>query len=346
MAFAIKLVNFEAELEGCTPLLEEPKFKQNYEKLREMLAPPVKEVVLKSPKRTVKIGGKYVLYRHELRYMNPTAIAIDIDDSMSKDEILKRLEMIENFEYEYVGQKLKLDLVAIRSTSNDPVQYAKTVQVVAENSDLPIVLCSLNPSIVEAGLNILTEDYRPLVYAATPDNWRVMAELSKKFNTALAVSSPGDLDQLVSLSKTLSESLGVEDLALDPGCFVGPGGLAYTIKAFSWLRYKATYDLWKLAGYPLIGTPISVWTSLKGELMDKMLWEAIVSTILMTRYADLLILHSLEGWVLLPLVMWRFQLYTDPRKPVAVPAGLREIGKPDENSPVIVTSNYALTYSI
>ncbi|MEM3981039.1 MAG: hypothetical protein QXF79_07300, partial [Ignisphaera sp.] len=75
-------------------------------------------------------------------------------------------------------------------------------------------------------------------------------------------------------------------------------------------------------------------------------WEAIMATLLMTRYADVLIMHSLEGWVLLPQVLWRFQLYTDPRKPVAVPAGVREIGKPSEISPVIVTSNYALTYSI
>ena len=35
---------------------------------------------------------------------------------------------------------------------------------------------------------------------------------------------------------------------------------------------------------------------------------------LLSRYADLLILHSLEGWVLLPQLIWRFNLYTDPAK--------------------------------
>lgn len=346
MAFAVKLINFDTTLEQCPPLIEDKSYAKNLEKLKALLSPPVKEIVLRSPKRVVKIGGEYVLYRHELRYMNPTAIAIDIDDSMDRDSILKRIEAIEKFEYEYVGRKLKLDLIAVRSVTNDPKQFAKTVQIVAENSTLPLILCSLNPTVIEAGFNVLTQEHRPLIYAATKDNWREMAELAKRYEAPLAIASPGDLDMLVSLAKTLSEGFGISDLALDPGTLIGVNGLAYTVKAFTWLRYKAVYDLWKYAGYPLIGTPISVWSSLEGDVMDKMWWEAILATLLMTRYADLLIMHSIDGWVLLPQVMWRFQLYTDPRKPVAVPSGVREIGKPDEKSPVIVTTNYALTYSI
>ncbi|MEM4441668.1 MAG: acetyl-CoA decarbonylase/synthase complex subunit gamma [Ignisphaera sp.] len=346
MAFAVKLVNFETLLEQCPPLFEDSRYKEDLQKLRMMLSPPVKEIVLKSPKKTVKIGGEYVLHRHELRYINPTAIAIDVDDSMDRDIILQRIEKIEKFEYEYVGQRLRLDLIAIRSVSNDYKQYAKTVQLVAENTTYPLILCSVNPSIIEAGLNVLPQEHRPLIYAATKDNWREMAEIARRFDVPLAVSSPGDLEMLVSIAKTLSEELGVNDLALDPGTFIGVGGLSYTIKAYTWLRYKAVQDLWKYAGYPLISTPISVWSLDEGDIMDKMWWEAILGTMLMTRYADLLIMHSIEGWVLLPLVIWRFQLYTDPRKPVAVPSGVREVGKPNEFSPVIVTSNYALTYSI
>jgi len=107
-----------------------------------------------------------------------------------------------------------------------------------------------------------------------------MAELAKRYEAPLVITSPGDLDTLVSLVKTLEEDIGITDLALDPGTFTGPGGLAYTVKAYTWLRYKATYDLWKYAGYPLIGTPISAWSSVEGEIMDKMWWEAILATIL------------------------------------------------------------------
>ncbi|MCS7096960.1 MAG: acetyl-CoA decarbonylase/synthase complex subunit gamma [Candidatus Methanomethylicia archaeon] len=345
MAFAVKVSNLETAIEECPPLLEE-KYSNNYRKAKSLVAPPIKEIMLKSPKRIVKIGGKYVLHRHELRYMNPTAIAIDVDDSMDKDTLMKRLNLAENFIYEYVGRQLKLDLIAIRSVSNDQKQYMKTVQTVVENCSLPLILCSHNPRVIEAGLSVLSTEYKPLIYAANKDNWREMVELAKTFNSALAISSSGDLNSLVSIAKTLTEDVGLEDVALDPGCPANINGLPYVIKAFTQLRYKAINEGYKYSTYPLIGTPISIWASKIDDPIQKMWWETILSTILMTRYADLIIMHSIEGWALLPLTIWRFQLYTDPRKPVAVEPGIKTIGSPDDTSPVFVTSNYALTYSI
>jgi acetyl-CoA decarbonylase/synthase complex subunit gamma len=89
---------------------------------------------------------------------------------------------------------------------------------------------------------------------------------------------------------------------------------------------------------------MTVWNG--GEISEDVLeWrEAVTASMLLTRYADLLIMHSLNGGVLLPQLIWRFNIYTDPRKPVSVEAGIREYGKPDRDSPVLVTSNYALTY--
>ncbi|MEM1525439.1 MAG: (Fe-S)-binding protein, partial [Nitrososphaerales archaeon] len=91
MAFAVKLVNREIELVKCTPLLKD-EYKDAYKQLWEMLKPPVKEVEIGVGDKRVKIGGKYVIHRHELTYFNPTAIAIDISDDMSEEEILKRIK--------------------------------------------------------------------------------------------------------------------------------------------------------------------------------------------------------------------------------------------------------------
>jgi acetyl-CoA decarbonylase/synthase complex subunit gamma len=55
-------------------------------------------------------------------------------------------------------------------------------------------------------------------------------------------------------------------------------------------------------------------------------------------------MHDVDGWALLPPVVLRQNIYTDPRKPVAVKAGLETFGSPDENSPVMFTTNFALTY--
>ncbi|RLE71820.1 MAG: acetyl-CoA decarbonylase/synthase complex subunit gamma [Thermoprotei archaeon] len=344
MAFAVKLVNMETKLELCTPLLEEAKYKKSYEQLKEMLTPPVREVELRSDKKVVKIGGEYVLHRHELTYINPPPIAIDVDDTMSKEELIKRINFAESFKYTYIGRELTLDLIAVRSVSNDPEAFKKTVNFVASNTSLPLVLCTLNPKVMEAGVSALPNG-KPLLYAATKDNWMEMADIALKNKLPLAIFSPGDLDMLVSLAKTLLK-MGISEIALDPGTFVGFSGLRTTIDAFTMLRWKACNEDYDLAGWPLIGTPITAWKMIDSDSQTKAWWEMITASMLIIRYADLLIMHSLEGWVYLPLVMLRFNIYTDPRKPVAVEPGLRIIGNPNEMSPVMLTGNFALTYYI
>jgi acetyl-CoA decarbonylase/synthase complex subunit gamma len=344
MAFAVKLVNMETKIEKCTPIIKEDKYKKALEKLTELLSPQVREIEIRSPKKTIKIGGEYVMHRHELTYINPAPIAIDIDDNMSKDEIVKRIDFVEHFEYEYIGRKLNLDLLAIRSVSNDRNKFKEVVKFVSENTSLPLILCTFNPKVMEAGLSVLP-DSRPLLYAATKDNWREMGELALKNDLPIVVYSPGDIDTLMTLANTLSKA-GISDIALDPGTFVGPNGLRYTLSTFTMLRWKACNEDDKLAGYPLIGTPITAWKMIEGEKDQKMWWETLMAVMLLTRYSNLLIMHSLEGWSYLPVVMWRFNLYTDPRRPVAVDPGVRTIGDPKEDSPVMVTGNYALTYSL
>jgi len=136
---------------------------------------------------------------------------------------------------------------------------------------------------------------------------------------------------------------GIEDLVLDPGTF-SDKGLDVTINNLTMLRRLSCKIGDELLGFPLIGTPITAWTNDKESPDSKMWDESYLASMLVTRYADILVLHSLEGWVLLPLIILRDNLYTDPRKPISVKAGLRTFGKPNENSPVLMTSNFALTY--
>jgi len=340
MAFAAKLVNREALLEDCTPLLER-EYAEAYKKLWQLLRPPVKEVTIGTGNNAVKIGGEFVMYRHELAYINPTAIAIDITDELPYDELLKRIKETENFSYTYLGQELKLNLIAIRSVSNDPAKFAATVKKVVENTNLPLVLCSFNPSVLEAGLEIIP-DQRPLLYAATKDTWMDMAQLALKYKCPLAIFAPNELKLLKSMTKTLVK-YGVEDLVLDPGTFPYEG-LQDTVKNFNMTRWMSCREGDDLLGFPLIGTPITAWVEQEGDV-DATTWrETSVASLLITQYANLLIMHTLDGWALLPIVILRHNLYSDPRKPAAVEPGLRIFGEPDENSPVMFTTNFSLTY--
>jgi acetyl-CoA decarbonylase/synthase complex subunit gamma len=341
MAFATKLVNREVTLEQCTPLLEEKQYAKAYQKLWEMLKPPVKEVIIGTGDGAVKVGGKLVMYRHELTYFNPTVIAIDVTDEMSDEELLDRVKKTKGFSYTYIGRELKLNMIAVRSTSNDPDKFKAAVKKVVANTKLPLILCSFSPEVIEAGL-MAAPKARPLIYAATENNWKDMAEISLMYDCPLVVFAPNNLKLLRSLVKTLLE-YGVKDLVLDPGTFP-PQGLADTIVNFTMIRRMACKRGDELLGFPIIGTPIVAWME-KAEASEVNMWnEAYLASMLITRYADLLIMHSTEGWVLLPNVILRENIYTDPRKPVAVEPGLREFGKPDETSPVMLTTNFALTY--
>src|SRR3972149_2477736 len=269
MAFATKIVNREITIDECKPLLKKEN-KKTYKKLKDMLKPAVKEVFVGVGDKAVKLGGKLVMFRHEFTYMNPTAIAIDVTDEMPEAELIKRVKQTESFSYEYIGYTLKLNMVAVRSTSNEPEKFKAAVKKVAENTSLPLILCSLNANVLEAGL-MAVPNAKPLLYAATMDNWKDMAELALMYHCPLVVFAPNDLSMLTSLAKTLV-AYGVEDLVLDPGTFPD------------------------------------------------------------------------DGWSLLPNTVLRQNIYTDPRKPVAVEPGLKVFGTPNENSPVFFTTNFALTY--
>lgn len=340
MAFATKLVNREVVLDQCLPLVEK-KDKTNYLRLWELLKPPVKEIIIGTGNAAVKIGGKEVMYRHELTYVNQTVIAIDVTDEMEDDEFEKRVKGVEEFSYTYIGMNLSLDMVAIRSTSNDPKKFNSTVKKFVETSSLPAILCSFNPEVIENGLLVLGKK-RPLIYAATKDNWRDMADLALMYNCPLAVFAPNDLTLLKSLTRTLFE-YGVEDLVIDPGTFPHEG-LSDTINNFTMLRKAAIREGDELLGFPLLGVPLTAWIGHEGA-PEVAIWnETWLASMLIARYADIMIMHSLDGWSQLPLTVLRKNLYTDPRKPVAVESGLRIFGEPNEASPLLFTTNFALTY--
>jgi acetyl-CoA decarbonylase/synthase complex subunit gamma len=197
-------------------------------------------------------------------------------------------------------------------------------------------------TVLEAGL-MAAPKAKPLLYAATKDNWKEMAELALMYQCPLAVFAPGNLKQLRSLAKTLVD-YGVEDLVLDPGTFADDG-LADTLNNFTMIRRAGCKRGDELLGFPLLGVPMTAWMD-KGETPEEVVkWkEAYAAAMLIVRYADAVVMHDVDGWALLPVAVLRQNIYTDPRKPVAVEAGLKVFGSPDENSPVMFTTNFALTY--
>ncbi|MFW9771578.1 MAG: acetyl-CoA decarbonylase/synthase complex subunit gamma [Candidatus Thorarchaeota archaeon] len=346
MAFATDLLERKIKVQDCTHLMQDPKQAKNREKLIKLVTPPQKSVSIGVGKRECVIGGEEVLMRHQLTYYNPTALFIEIaDDNPDLSEIVKYLT---DLKIERIGDVLTLDGIALRCVSGDVDQFKLATRKVAEESNLPIMLCSLNADLLLAAAGEI-KSKKPLLYAATKDSWEKVGTFAVQNNLpVVAVSS--DLDELMSLSATL-QKLGVRELVLDPGTFYGPGNSAYTYDNIMQLRKAAIDNEDNNAGWPIMGVPAVYWSQIKIK-DDKDLWlhqyqEVIMAAIMQSIDTSLIVLHSGQKkediWVLLALMTLRQSVFSDPRVYPAVDPGLYKVGEPGDMSPIFVTSNYRMT---
>jgi acetyl-CoA decarbonylase/synthase, CODH/ACS complex subunit gamma len=325
LAFAMQLAASKADLSLCPTVSEETRVK-----LSEASAPPIRPLVIGTGPRAVKIGGETVLYRHEKRFENPPGIAILISDSLSDSEIDKRLERLNNLQYERVGMTLRPEMAAIKNDTGQMEKFISAVNKVKQNSDCAIILMSVDPDILSAGLKACA-DRKPLLYAATKDNIEKIALLAKENNSPVAVKAES-LDEAAALTDILGK-YGIKDIVIDSG----PRKLRRAFEDQISIR-KAALNKTRALGFPTIVFPC--------EMTDDPMKEALITSTFIAKYAGIIVLSDFQGHSLFPLLVERMNIYTDPQKPLATKEGIYEIGGPDENSPVLITSNFSLTYFI
>jgi acetyl-CoA decarbonylase/synthase complex subunit gamma len=334
MAFATKLSEKEIELNLCTQLTD-----KEMEKLEDLLAPAVREITIGTGDKTTIIGGDEVLYRYELTYYNPTSLVVDISDDLDEEELKNQIKVIEDTEFERTGELLKLDAIALRNKSGNSDKFAEAAKIV-KSSRLPLLLCTFDPEAMKAALKVVGDE-RPLIYAATEFNIEEMSDLAIEHNCPITLSVPNDLEKMKELARIM-RAKGIKDIVLDPGTFVGEG-IGDTLDDFVMIRRLAVEEKDPDFRFPILGIPAVCWLSEEDEV-QKAMKEATISATLINKYADILILHGTNIWELIPILTLKQGVYTDPRKPQAVDAGLYQFGEVDENSPVIMTTNFALTY--
>jgi acetyl-CoA decarbonylase/synthase complex subunit gamma len=323
MAFASQIIERTLTLKDC-PYLKG----QDMDILVRLTAPAVRQVIF-GKKSPVKIGGEDVMYRHELTYFNETAISIEVNDQMSEEELLERVQYVTNFDHERIGQHLILQAIAIKNTSQNPDVFAECVKKVSENTDKALVYCSFNPESHRAALE--ADNDRPLLYAATKETWKPMGEVAQEYDCPVVAFADNDLAQLKSVAAAL-QSMGLEDIAVDPGTH--PENLSTTLNNLVQIR-RTSMEEDEILNCPLIGIPAAATDPMN---------EVMTASLMINRFTDLIIFHSIEMYAVLPVITLRQNIYTDPRKPVAVEPGIREFGNPTKDSPLLATTNFALTY--
>ncbi len=324
LAFAMSLAAGKAELSSCPTVSEEAKAK-----LTEAAAPPIIPVTIGVGNQAFKVGGETVMFRHEKRFENPPGFAILISDAMDDAEVARRLEKCQKLQYERVGLILRPKLVAVKCETQDGQKFASRVSQVKQGTDCGIILMSTSPDILAAGLKACA-DRKPLIYAATKDNIDPVSGLAKEFACAVAVKATG-LGELADLSAKLTAA-GIKEIVLDSGART----LRQAFQEQVIIRSSALVKKFRPLGFPTIVFPC--------EMTTDYMKEAIIAAIFVAKYGGIIVLSDFKGESLFPLLVEQMNIYTDPQRPLATTEGIYEVGGPNENSPVLITSNFSLTY--
>ena len=82
------------------------------------------------------------------------------------------------------------------------------------------------------------------------------------------------------------------------------------------------------------------------EMADNLMDETLVAATFIAKYGAVIAMSDFQPHALFPLFLERLNIYTDPQRPMTAEQGIYPINNPDENSPVLVTCNFSLTYFI
>ncbi|MFC1868898.1 acetyl-CoA decarbonylase/synthase complex subunit gamma [Thermodesulfobacteriota bacterium] len=326
LAFAMNLAAGKAELDACPYVSDEAK-----EQLAEASAPPIRPVAIGAGGRAFKTGGETVMFRHEKTFYNPTGLAAMISSDMDSDALGKKLKEWNALQFERVGLNLRPELVALKNANGDGAAFAAAAKKIAEESEFGLVLMTDSVDAMKAGVEACAFK-KPLLYAATKDNVEEMGNLAKESGLPLAVKAD-TIEDLIALSDKLT-GMGLKDLVLDSGS----REMKQVFEDHVAIRRAALKAGNRSLGFPTITFPC--------EMAGNLDTETVVASMLIAKYAGIVVMSDFKGENLFPLLLERLNIFTDPQRPMTVTQGIYEIGSPDENSPVLITTNFSLTYFI
>jgi acetyl-CoA decarbonylase/synthase complex subunit gamma len=330
LAFAMKLAAKQIELDKCPSVSDEAR-----EKLAESAAPPVRLVTLAADGREVKSGNEIVLFRHEKTFYNPAGIFIRLYDDQPLDEIKAKVEEVAAYSVEYVGRAWPRAGCPDAATG-DGGTFAAAVKGVLDTATLPLILMAADPAVMAKGLKAAAADaegsfqVRPLIYGATPDNWEAFADLAKQHDAPMAIRA-ASLGALAESTEKI-KAAGVQDIVLDPGV----RDLRSSLALHTLIRRMALKKTFRPLGFPIISFP--------SEYTDDDGLVTIAATQAIAKYGGFIVLDWFSPATIYPLLVLRTNIYTNPQEPIQVQPGLYELNDPQADSPVMVTTNFSITY--
>jgi acetyl-CoA decarbonylase/synthase complex subunit gamma len=322
LAFAMQLAQKRASLEECPDVSEEAK-----QALSAASAPPMRLVKFGSGDNQVQVGQETVLFRHEEKFHNPTVLAVTVSDKLTGQDLKDRIDSVNSLQFERVGTKIGVNAIAVVNDSGSPDSFASAAKAVNDASSLAMILVSDSAEAISASLSQIG-DIAPLIASAQKSTAQAMAKLAKEHNCPL-VAQADSVEELAELSEEI-KAQGVEDIVLN----LSGSSLRDKMYNLSRIRSLSLKKAFRPLGHPVI--------SFVSEPDDDQ--QTAVATSLICKYSSIVVVDTVEPYALLPMLTAIMNIFTDPQKPVQVEPKIYHIGEPNENSPLLFTTNFSLTY--
>ena len=318
MAFAMKLAKGDISVDECPYI---PHSLKNL--LDEQKRPAQFEYAFGTPKQQLKVGGETVLFRHEKTFHNLPVISVNLKSG--DDEFMQKLKKIQNYSIERVGEEFKINAVNLIDDSKDFAEKAR----ILTDKNIPLILTSssskkITEALKATGLN------KPIVNLISK-NLGTIIKIQQKFDVIVVLYGK-NFEELQAKSQEFRQMGGKKAVLMLTTSLSKPFEF---VRDMTKIRQLAMRDKDENFAYPIM-------TQIQFSF-DKY-YDALLAGISLCKYSNILILPDLDEAILTALFTLSQGLYTDPQKPLQVEAKLYEVGEPDENSPVFVTTNFALTY--
>ncbi|RDY24149.1 acetyl-CoA decarbonylase/synthase complex subunit gamma [Romboutsia maritimum] len=327
MAFCMKVASGAAEVSKCPHMSDEA-----LSKLSEATAPLMKTLKFGAGNSEYQLGGETVLFRHEKTLVNKNRYAVAFCECMTDEQIDSKLANMKLVDYIRIGEQMKAEMAVLEYFENKDA-YLKLVNKVKDSGlDIAYILQCEDPAVAKEAVEIL-KDSKPIVYGATKDNYKEMIEVVKGNKLALGVKA-ANLEELYATVE-LIQGAGYKELILD----VTGENIKDTYTNAVQVRRISLKEQDRTFGYPSI-----VFANKLAN--DNPMMEVALSSVFTIKYGSIIVIDDIDYSKALPLFALRQNIFTDPQRPMRVEPKVYPINNPDENSPVIVTVDFALTYFI
>ena len=324
MAFSREVAQGAIKIEQCPHMSEDA-----LASLSEATAPPMKTIKIGAGAEELTLGGETVLFRHEKTFVNKSRYAVELCTCMDDATVEAKLAEILKVDYDRIGERMYTELVYVNCDADaDADKYVALVQKAADLDNTLMIRCTRS-EIAKAAVEVCKDSV--VLNGANASNYEAMNAVATAAGVVLGVSGK-DLNELYDTVAAL-EKLGNKNLVLD----VTGADVTETFGNAVQVRRAALKDQDRTFGYPSI---VNLAKIAGGDYH----LQAALAAVFTMKYGSIIVMERMTYAEALPLYGLRQNVFTDPQKPMRVEPGIYPMNGADENSLVVTTVDFALTY--